>query len=987
MQRTLQLAIQLLILLAVANTAAAAFRAQDASPSQTTRRVATGLVQDSDGAMKPLPSGAEVRRWAEESLARELADAEVSRDFVGAAKRIGALRGRASWKEVPQREELLTRIAMVRAQLYQRVGDSATALRVLQVLLPGDLGDSDLQTVAADSEDLRLQTEALQAPAVRALREQLQSAAAAPPAVDDAIASAVGEAVANGKEGSILELGRRAVPALLRLASIGTDAWIDQGRDPLYYLVALDEARSAQLILEHFDRGGPFWKRRALRAMAAAQVLENEGTFLSQPRSNPRLIETWWLPVVLRLVQDPDTAQESLAFVRSLALRDALDEPLIAALSQLLRGSDPGLIGAIQKIIGQSRGHDGTRRILESMLDAHDPLLRDFAAQNLLSYRESPGLRAAVRSGDPKVRLAVVKSLQDHYVAIPQYGLDGSPGAAHQEQVSFGLDAADAALLEVLLRDADLQVRLEAVDAVRQKQAAIADATWLELARSPDAEVRRGVAYAAVPDLRRDDLSARVLEILAQDKDPQVLDAFDAVIAMHSHPSDKDVDLDKFLPAIEMRVANVARPFRITEEGMRDSFTRRVLETEAGRRTAGRWALSGNTEWADMLAVQISTALSRAMTGGAAPGSVQPAAVNIPFDDAGLIRFLRGGWTGGNAWYRDVAQQASRLRVEHPEPWRALALDTSAPVPLRLAAVDVIADRADAELARVLVDVLTSATWSSQDDRGWEGMVRSVFLRLPREFARQAFAALLEKGGNSFLIRGAAVGFASAHEFTPALSETYLQRVLGKPDGPYHQEAALAALNEVASRPAEKRGTWLEQAVRFRPLAAPVVRLLGGLREARYRPLLVEALDARWITDESERDEVQVTAIEAIARYLDDEAVQILLDTAGSFSDSSLRQVCYDELNRIKSHLAAKAEWELRRRAGASKDSAIAALLPMLDSEDAAMRAQAARSLATLGAVEELPRLVKLLQDPDAVVREAAQRALEVLNDSTARPR
>jgi HEAT repeat protein len=52
----------------------------------------------------------------------------------------------------------------------------------------------------------------------------------------------------------------------------------------------------------------------------------------------------------------------------------------------------------------------------------------------------------------------------------------------------------------------------------------------------------------------------------------------------------------------------------------------------------------------------------------------------------------------------------------------------------------------------------------------------------------------------------------------------------------------------------------------------------------------------------------------------------------------------------------------------------------MLDDSDPTVRGQAAKSIATLDAVEYLPRLVKLLKDPAPEVREAAKQALGTLN-------
>jgi len=46
----------------------------------------------------------------------------------------------------------------------------------------------------------------------------------------------------------------------------------------------------------------------------------------------------------------------------------------------------------------------------------------------------------------------------------------------------------------------------------------------------------------------------------------------------------------------------------------------------------------------------------------------------------------------------------------------------------------------------------------------------------------------------------------------------------------------------------------------------------------------------------------------------------------------------------------------------------------------AEVRAQAALGLATLGAVEQLPKVVLMLKDPETEVRAAAKQALESLH-------
>ena len=52
----------------------------------------------------------------------------------------------------------------------------------------------------------------------------------------------------------------------------------------------------------------------------------------------------------------------------------------------------------------------------------------------------------------------------------------------------------------------------------------------------------------------------------------------------------------------------------------------------------------------------------------------------------------------------------------------------------------------------------------------------------------------------------------------------------------------------------------------------------------------------------------------------------------------------------------------------------------MLDDADPAFRVQALRGLATLGAVDQMPAIVRRLKDADERVRKAAEAALDALN-------
>ncbi len=111
-------------------------------------------------------------------------------------------------------------------------------------------------------------------------------------------------------------------------------------------------------------------------------------------------------------------------------------------------------------------------------------------------------------------------------------------------------------------------------------------------------------------------------------------------------------------------------------------------------------------------------------------------------------------------------------------------------------------------------------------------------------------------------------------------------------------------------------------------------------------------------------------------------ALDLLMKGAASAPSQRTRESCLSAARTLQNHLD-----ELERfRSGAdapSTDSAAAELLALLGDDDPLIRAEAARGLATLGAVEHIARLVRMMRDEDANVRQAVREALDKLHTST----
>jgi len=129
-------------------------------------------------------------------------------------------------------------------------------------------------------------------------------------------------------------------------------------------------------------------------------------------------------------------------------------------------------------------------------------------------------------------------------------------------------------------------------------------------------------------------------------------------------------------------------------------------------------------------------------------------------------------------------------------------------------------------------------------------------------------------------------------------------------------------------------------------------------------------------------DDYLLWVAQAAASLLSDEAAKLILDLAARASNSELRAKILESLQQVIDYQTALSNWQQRNDATAVRVRAIAELVAVIDdpSVPEAQRAEALRGLGLLGAVEELPRLVRMLNAPSAALQAAAREALDRLN-------
>jgi HEAT repeat protein len=185
------------------------------------------------------------------------------------------------------------------------------------------------------------------------------------------------------------------------------------------------------------------------------------------------------------------------------------------------------------------------------------------------------------------------------------------------------------------------------------------------------------------------------------------------------------------------------------------------------------------------------------------------------------------------------------------------------------------------------------------------------------------------------------------------------------------------AIEHLGSRSDLASGAVLEQALLHPVYAGQAIESMAALRNPVYLEKIARGLAAEWVGAGGDRLDVQRQAARALASFNEPAAAEFLLRGLQS-GDPEVRGYCKAGLERLEEYEKHARAWKDRGMAAPSKESALADLLTMLGDKDPVLRAQAALGLATLGAVETLPQLIRLLKDSDANVRAAALNALPV---------
>lgn len=190
-----------------------------------------------------------------------------------------------------------------------------------------------------------------------------------------------------------------------------------------------------------------------------------------------------------------------------------------------------------------------------------------------------------------------------------------------------------------------------------------------------------------------------------------------------------------------------------------------------------------------------------------------------------------------------------------------------------------------------------------------------------------------------------------------------------------------AALRHLGAIPGEVDPALLRHALRNTNLRDVTLGVLAKLKDPQYLPDLRDCLNPTWIGYAETRHRFAKDTAFTISQYMTDEAAEVLLEGVGIAENEEVRQACFDALERIRLYQEARERLGRHSSGAEKREQAVQDLVALLDDKDTATVVAAIRGLAALGAVDELPKLIRLMKHADEDVSAAARDAVMRLTE------
>ncbi len=942
--------------------------------------------------------------WASLALAPQTPKVPTSGDdfFVGKGQTDKAPRDMASWRRELARVQLLLevdgQVKEARAEalkLWAELVDSPSSghrhialLETLDLLtrilvaggereLAASYFDASRQPASLRNEYVMLATN----PRLAEIRARLEVVSSQSGVDAERIDRLVFKALREGQTAVIAELGVAAAPALeTRVRDEPEELPVhDKDALPLLFACAPERAATFSLELLKAPNTGFLFAKRVLRALASSKMsllggapsafrFEGAGSEVT-----PVLVEPVWRDLVTELLREPLVAGEALEYATRFVALDALDEPMRRAFIAYGESAEPDADNLVARSLTNRAGlRSSAGPLLEAMLRSNAVELRIAAAGELARERRSAALLARVDDPEPAVRRAVAQSLQVARLELVWFTPGGVGFQPVNPAVSRTFQPEDRPILDRLLADENALVRATALRTATSAGLRLDAAAAARFLADSDPQVRTAVmtVLPAEPDVAAPLFERALADSMIQVRDAARTELYTRFGVIRDPQGNTTVSEVAIPWSAALREVAVHEVVTLSGSHMASTLRWRVARLLARTPEDARALVRGIVDTAD---VDSSIATNTEQVFGPEKGN-EPGfwrMLDAEHIEA-LLRKIHAVAPGD----LDVAQ--SLQRSERPADLRAgivrVVLDPAISRRFRMALLPVL--REESNLASLVVRVATEPGWSADEDgnllrEAWKNALRSG---LPPGALIAAVAPVLDAAVPDEIV---ALLIASSLRGLSAGPTGSSRRILERFHTAPGVEATASA--DWALRAEAEQGRW--DVVRT-VLADPNSRSRASAVStiARLRPPEGLAWLAVALHDPMQAGGDGVRVASAIAGYLSEEAAEILLRGAELAPNAEVRKAALDGVAEIRAFLDQKASWRQRTSGAQQRDAAVAELAAMLDSKDAVQRAQAARGLATLEGVEHLPRLVRMLQDPDASVRKAVQESLDRLN-------
>lgn len=905
---------------------------------------------------------------------------ELDRDVAAAQRALDELWARAAWREEYHgRFEVLQELALARARLAERRGAIDEAHAALEQLLPGDalklaLG-ARFEFEPASEAQLAAERAALAAPAFA------QKAATGGGAQGDRAWEKGVEATVRANFGTgtaeIVSLGALAAPALEKMLLEAPDTIHRADLDPLRLLVQVARVRAGTFLRANVNAGGFLWHQRILRALDSSQLLGSDKLWMFRTTDvPPTLVEPVWSEIVDALCDDRDVRMELLRALPEFVRHDALTPKMQAAIVQALDGADGSEVQAQAVELLRDRASEATvRAVAETALQSKSVIGRRAAARWLANEERSDALLALGRDPDADVRAYVAAALGPRKIERREFTPNSNRTSGRYFVPPLG--PRERELLVTLLGDEQPSVRRQVAWVIAPLDPPLDASVYTRMAEDEDAVVRARL----LEGLRSDHPAlAAALERVSRRADAELFPLVDKRLADVAREAREREDdwFAPYLPALLRRLEHpelpqsdkvgfeefvaVLRAAAFVPDGLNE-LTRRVVASPA-------------TTWLP--------AWSQALTITRRGRNTEPHPAVARLDGALLQQGFRRFFALNAESATVLAEflQKNAAVPGHRAAWSALLADRSADPELRITAAAIVASAADDEFDMRLFELLALPLPAS---RTTERALRDIGASYASERAEALGLALVRD--TRLPIEATFPLLVELHE--RGRSATWTTAVLARWMDDGAREAIYALRNALASLPPSDDAAtvaYLQRAVSRPELWGAAIAAMGRMKKPVYLDLLAAEFASTVAVQSYTRDMKQIAVAEALASFLTDDAAERLLRGVPLAVDQDVRAKILEKLEQVRAYLDAKKRWNARASDADKRAEAVNSLVKLCDDAEPATRAQAAKGLAALDALEQLPKLIALLKDKSPEVRSAAQQALDVLNARAAAP-